>query len=229
MQQVTVSEVGLEGQQLIESAKVLVIGAGGLGTPLLMYLSAAGIGNIGIVDGDNVALSNLSRQFMYNDDEIGKSKVDLLASKLSKQNQAIRVNSFPVMLDDKNANNYIGQYDIICDCTDNAGARILIDKVCGQLQKPLVYGVVSGWDGYITVLHHKKKIVLEHIFSHQILLDRQILNCSDAGIINVTCGIAGSIQAAEVIKIALGISSKLDGGILVFNALEPAFRLFELK
>ena len=115
-----------------------------------------------------------------------------------------------------------------CAIRDNAEARILINKSCGQLQKPLVYAVVKDWEGYVTVLHHTKKVSLEHIFSNASLLDNAALNCSLAGIVNTTCGIAGSIQAAEVFKIVLGMPSELDGSILCFNSLLPSFREFRL-
>ena len=104
----------------------------------------------------------------------------------------------------------------------------LINKTCGQLQKPLVYAVVKDWEGYVTVLHHTKKVWLEDIFSAASLLDNADLNCSLAGIVNTTCGIAGSIQAAEVFKIVLGVDSELDGSILCFNSLQPSFREFKL-
>ncbi len=222
-------EVGLQGQKKIAAGRVLIIGAGGLGTPVSVYLSSAGVGTIGVIDGDKVAKSNLSRQFLFGDDEVGQLKVTVLESKLTKQNSSAQVHTYAEMLNESNAEALIGEYDIVCDCTDNAQARILCDLVCQQLQKPLVYAVVRDWIGYVTVLHHRNKISLQQIFSHDSILESSNLNCSVAGIINTTCGIAGSIQAAEVIKILLDIPSELDGSILTFNSLIPVFRLFKLK
>jgi adenylyltransferase/sulfurtransferase len=229
IQQMIVPEIGTEGQKRIGAAKVLIIGAGGLGIPLTTYLSSAGIGSIGIMDGDRVSASNLSRQFLYTEKEIGLLKVDLLAAKFLEQNPLVSINAHADMLTEENAYHYINPYDIICDCTDNAHARVAIDKTCGRLKKPLIYAVVRGWEGYVTVLHHTKEITLENIFSYQLLIDNETLNCSVTGIVNATCGIAGSIQAAEVMKIILGLPSRLDGGILTFNASDPVFRIFELK
>jgi molybdopterin/thiamine biosynthesis adenylyltransferase len=229
IQQIAVPEIGAEGQQKLRNAKVLVIGAGGLGTPVAVYLAAAGVGVIGIMDGDKVSVSNLSRQFMYLESDKGKLKAGLLRARLKAQNPAVHIDTIPEMLYADNAASYIGKYDIVCDCTDNAAARTLIDKTCGELKKPLVYAAVRGWEGYLTVLHHTKGISLDKIFSQELMLDPDIINCSAAGIVNATCGIAGSLQAAEVIKIITGLPSKLDGGILTFTIADPVFRLFELK
>ena len=229
MQQVIVPEVGAEGLQMLAKSRVLIIGAGGLGIPLSVYLSGSGVGTIGIVDGDKVAATNLSRQFLYDEQDIGGLKATLLVKKLKAQNPSSRLHAFSEMLDETNARRLFNEYDIICDCTDNAAARILCDRICGELHKPLVYAVVRDWQGYVTVLHHQKGMALENIFTPESLLESETLNCSVAGIINSTCGIAGSIQAAEVIKIILGLPSKLDGGILAFNTMDPVFRVFELK
>jgi molybdopterin/thiamine biosynthesis adenylyltransferase len=228
-QQIIVPEIGAEGQQKLAAAKVLIIGAGGLGTPVAVYLAAAGVGTIGIADGDTVALSNLSRQFLYDETNIGQSKAIVLAAKLAAQNAGITINPHEQLLNEANSSALIGQYNVICDCTDNAEARILINTTCGQLNKPLVYAVVKDWEGYVTVLHHTKKVSLEHIFSTSSLLENAALNCSVAGIVNTTCGIAGSNQACEVLKVIFGVGSELDGGILCFNSFGPLFRVFRLK
>lgn len=228
IQQIAVAEMSVEGQQKIAAAKVLIIGAGGLGTPLAVYLAAAGVGTIGLIDADKIVLSNLSRQFMYSETEIGKAKVAVLNFKLNTQNPSINIHSYEEMLTEGNAEKYISSYDIVCDCTDNAATRLLVDKICGQKQKPLVYTAVKDWQGQVTVLHHTQKISLQDIFSLHSMMENGADNCSIAGIINSTCGIAGSIQATEVLKIILGLQSKLDGGILVFDAKEASFKIFKL-
>ncbi|MEO8403431.1 MAG: HesA/MoeB/ThiF family protein [Chitinophagaceae bacterium] len=228
-QQIAVPEIGSKGQHLLATAKVLLIGAGGLGTPAAIYLAAAGVGTIGLVDGDNVTVSNLSRQFLYHEHETGHPKVSVLANRLRQQNPVIVVREHMEMLNTSNAHDIISAFDIICDCTDNVDARILINQTCAMSHKPLVYAAVKDWEGYVTVLHHRKKIDLQNIFSIQSLLENSSLNCSVTGIVNTTCGIAGSIQATEVIKIIVGLPSELDGSILCFNTLNTVFRTFRLN
>jgi len=228
-QQMIVPEIGATGQQRIAAAKVLVIGAGGLGTPVAVYLAAAGVNTIGIADGDIVSVSNLSRQFLYDEKDTGHSKAKVLAAKLTVQNPGVSINVHDEMLDKENGSLLIASYDVVCDCTDNAVARIFIDSVCRQLSKPLVYGVVKDWEGYVTVLHHTKRVSLQDIFAAASLLEQADLNCSVAGIVNTTCGIAGSIQACEALKIILGLPGHLDGGILCFNSLLGVFRVFTLQ
>lgn len=228
-QQILVPELGLEGQKKLQGAKVLIAGVGGLGTPVATYLTAAGVGVMGIADGDTIATGNLHRQFLFSEAEVGQLKAVVLASKLKAQNQAVQVNIHAVMLDDTNSAAIIQQYDIICDCTDDADTRILIDKTCGTWQKPLVYAAVRDWMGYITLLHHRNRINLEQVFSLKELKDTATRNCSVAGIINTTCAIAAALQANETIKLIAGISSELDGGILCFDARGPVFRVMRLN
>ena len=228
-QQMIVPEIGAEGQQRIAAAKVLIIGAGGLGTPVAVYLAAAGAGTIGIADGDIVAVSNLPRQFLYDEKDAGQSKARVLAAKLIGQNPGVSINVHDEILDKENGSRLIASYDVVCDCTDNPVARILIDSICGQLNKPLMYAVVKDWEGYVTVLHHTKRVSLQDIFSASSLLEQADMNCSTAGIVNTTCGIAGSIQACEALKIILGVSGSLDGGILCFNSLRGIYRVFVLQ
>jgi molybdopterin/thiamine biosynthesis adenylyltransferase len=228
-QQILVPEFGPQGQQKLQQAKVLIAGAGGLGTPVATYLTAAGVGTIGIADGDTIAISNLHRQFLFTEAEAGQSKAVVLTTKLKAQNPTVQVNIHAEMLNETNATGIIHQYDIICDCTDDADTRILIDRTCGALQKPLVYAVVRDWTGYITLLYHRKHIALEEVFSLKELKDIATSNCSVAGIINTTCAIAAGIQASETIKLISGLPSKLDGGILCFDARGPVFRILRLN
>jgi len=228
-QQILVPELGLEGQQKLQLAKVLIAGAGGLGTPVATYLTAAGISTIGIVDGDAIAINNLHRQFLFTEAEAGQLKAVVLAAKLKAQNPAVCVNIHAEMLNDSNAVAIIQQYDIICDCTDDADTRILIDRTCGALQKPLVYAAVRDWIGYITLLHHRSHIALEQVFSFWELKDTATSNCSVAGIINTTCAIAAGIQANETIKLIAGLPSELDGGIFCFDARGPVCRVMKLN
>lgn len=227
-QQEMVPEIGSGGQQQISSAKVLVIGAGGLGTPLATYLAAAGTGTVGIADGDMVAITNLHRQFLFTEKEIGQCKATVLATKLKEQNPDVQIHAHTIMIDESNAAAVLNNYDIVCDCTDQVESRILIDKICGRQNKPLVYAAIKDWEGYVTVLHHKNKMALSHIFSSEELRNHAALNCSLTGIINSTCGLAASLQASETLKIISGMPSELDGGILCFDARGPVFRLLKL-
>jgi molybdopterin/thiamine biosynthesis adenylyltransferase len=229
LQQIIVPEVGPSGQERIIAAKVLVVGAGGLGTPVAAYLASAGVGTVDIMDGDMVAETNLARQFLYSESDIGCSKAAILAAKLNQQNPAIPTRPIPMMLEEWNAKDIIGQYDIVCDCSDSVDSRLLTDRICDEQQKPLIYAAVRDWEAYVTVLHGKKRIALNAVFSLDLLKENAAMNCSSAGIINTTCGITGSIQANECLKIILGIDSNLDGGILCINGLGPSFRVLALQ
>ena len=131
-----------------------------------------------------------------------------------------------MFLDQKNAAEIIGKFDVVCDCTDNAETRILIDKTCNSLSKPLIYAAVKDWEGYVTVLHYKKGISLSDVFSFESLKENTSINCTVNGIVNTTCGIAGSIQATEAIKIILKLDDVLDGAILCFNALNQVYKKY---
>lgn len=227
--QIIAPGVGAEGQQKMAAASVLIIGAGGLGTPAAAYLVAAGIGRVGIIDGDTVAESNLSRQFFYNESDIGANKAERLADKLRHQNSLIKIEAIPQMLNETNAKQVIDSYGLVCDCSDNVDARILSDRICGELKKPLMYAAVKEWEAYITLLHGKANQALGDIFAHELLKENAELNCSIAGIINTICGIAGSLQANECLKWILGMDSDLDGGILCIDAGKNIFKIFRIQ
>lgn len=227
LQQISVSEIGRKGQEKLKNAKVLLIGAGGLGTPVATLLSSMGIGVIGIADGDLISKTNLHRQFLYDETEVGHLKTDILISKLRKQNAEVEFINFSYQITEKNIQKTFTNFDIICDCTDNAQSRILINEFCLQYKKPLVYAAVKDWEGYISILHHKNKINLEDIFAGKLLLESNN-SCEIAGIVNTTCTIAGSIQANEVLKIILDLDGQLDGKIMCFNSLSMVFKKFTI-
>jgi molybdopterin/thiamine biosynthesis adenylyltransferase len=229
LQQVKVSEIGIQGQLKINNAKVLVIGAGGLGTPLCTYLTLMGIGNIGIVDFDIIQESNLHRQFHYNAIEIGEKKVEIICKKLKLINNDITIKGIDTKIDIFNSNSIIKDYDIICDCTDDASSRIIIDKSCNTLMKPLVYAAVRDWQGYITILNHFNKIQLNDIFSIDDLKFENENNCNNMGIVSSVCGTIASFQATEVLKLILHFVSNLDGNILCYNGLFNSVRFFKIN
>lgn len=228
IQQIPLAEIGVEGQGKIAGSKVLVIGAGGLGSFVVSNLVAAGVGKLGIVDHDHIERSNLHRQIFYAEDDIGKPKTTVLADKLSNRNSGVTIESFEVKFDKETGLNIVPGYDIVCDCTDNLDARISINNLCRMYNKPLVYAAVAGWEGYITVLHHRKKVSLEEVFSMEAYAKNSIVSCSNGGIIGTTCAVAGSIQANEVLKITLDRDEIIDGILLCFNILGNVFRQFKI-
>lgn len=229
VQQTAVGEIGVYGQHLLSEAKVLIVGAGGLGVPVATYLSAMGIGTIGIADFDRIQETNLHRQFVYTPDDIGRYKVEVLSDRLQVQNPTIKIEPYTTKLTIENAAEITAQYDLVCDCTDNAEIRLLLDQVCQERNKPLIYGAVKGWQGYVTVLHGKAKIKLIDIFSEADLVFESQNNCSIAGVVSTVCGIIGCQQANEVLKVLLEIESNLDGGIFCYDGLSNGTRVLKLR
>lgn len=228
-QQILLPEIGLIGQEKLKQSKVLVIGAGGLGTPVVMYLAAMGIGWIGIVDFDIIQESNLHRQILYTETDVGKSKVEVLSARIKNQNSEVQIDSIYTRLSVDNAKAIIQQYNIICDCSDNVSTRLLVDEICFNFQTPLVYGAVRGWQGYLTIFNAKKKIRLLDVFSKEDLINESKDNCGTSGIVSTVCGIIGSYQATEIIKLILEINSDLDGSILCFDALQNITTTLKFK
>jgi molybdopterin/thiamine biosynthesis adenylyltransferase len=226
-QQFLLPEIGLAGQEKLQAASVLVVGAGGLGTPLSVGLAAMGVGTLGIVDGDKVETGNLHRQFIYTPADIGQNKAAVIQQKLLQQNPDITINYLSHHLTTENATDVLAAYDIVCDCTDNIETRTLIDAVCKQLNKPLVYAAVSGWEGYVTVLHYHKKVGLQQAFPPENNISGAA-NCTVSGIAPPVCSIAANHQATEVLKIILGLNDVLDGKILCFNARLNIYRVLKL-
>lgn len=229
LQQGLVNEVGIEGQRRFSGAKVLIAGAGGLGTPVATYLNAMGIGTLGIADFDIVQETNLHRQFYYTPEDIGKLKIEVLSSRLRTQNPDVTINCYEEKLGLENVSDILGKYDLICDCTDNVNTRVLLDKTCKELNKKLVYAAVRGWQGYVSILHGKAEISLTDIFSESELLFESQNNCSMSGVISTVCGIIGTHQANEVLKIVLGLQSNLDGAIFSYDGLTNQSRTLRLK
>ncbi|MDP1744961.1 MAG: HesA/MoeB/ThiF family protein, partial [Bacteroidota bacterium] len=202
-------EIGMAGQEKIKSAKILVIGAGGLGCPALQYLTAMGIGEIGIVDFDKVEESNLQRQILYSIEDIGKLKTEAAVSKLSKQNPFVKFNSYSVRLENKNAIELFSKYDLIIDGTDNFATRYLVNDACIILNKPLIYGSIYKFEGQVSVLNYTDSSGQSGPTYRCLFptppLSGSIPNCSEIGVLGVLPGIIGTLQATEAIKIISGI------------------------
>jgi sulfur-carrier protein adenylyltransferase/sulfurtransferase len=212
-------DFGPEGQAKLIGSAVLVIGAGGLGCPLLQYLVSMGVGRIGIVDGDVVSISNLPRQILFGPNDIGKKKVEVAKDKLQKLNPDINIEIFPNYIDKKLATYLIPDYDIIADCSDNFSTRYLINDACVLLSKPLAFGAVSRYEGQVALFN----VNLDNEFSgsyrdlHPIMPKAgEVLNCADAGILGVVAGIIGLLQAGEVIKYLTGVGDKLVNKIMYY-------------
>jgi molybdopterin/thiamine biosynthesis adenylyltransferase/rhodanese-related sulfurtransferase len=220
-------EIGLEGQQKLKQAKVLVIGAGGLGCPVLQYLTAAGVGSIGIIDFDKVDESNLQRQVLYNAEDVGKYKVEVAKEKLQKQNPYIQLTAINYQLSSKNALDIISQYDIVVDGSDNFATRYLINDTCVILHKILVFGSIYKFDGQVSVFNFQNGPTYRCLYPDS-PIDGEMANCAEVGVIGVLPGIIGTLQANEVIKIITEIGETLSGKLLTFDALTMQFNTFEI-
>lgn len=221
--QILLKEFGKEGQQKLLQAKVLMIGAGGLGCPALQYLAAAGIGTIGIVDDDTVALTNLHRQPLYSVNDIGSSKAETAAAVLQQLNPEINIIPFIQRLTVENALELMRSFDIIIDGTDNFSTRYLINDACVLLDKPLVYGAVSQFEGQTAILNYRKQST-DKAANYRDLFpqppkDDDVLNCAEAGVLGVLPGIIGTMMANETIKLITGIGEPLINRLFTYNAL----------
>ena len=211
-------EIGIEGQKKIKNAKVLVIGAGGLGCPILQYLTAAGVGTLGICDFDYIDESNLQRQILFGTDDIGKSKAKTAASKLALLNPHVEFNIHDLKLDKSNVLKLFGQYDIIVDGSDNFPTRFLVNDACVIKGKPLVFGAIYKFEGQVSVFNYEGGPTYRCLIPEQ-PDSSEMLSCSQIGVIGVLPGIIGSYQASEVIKIITGVGDVLKGEILLVDTL----------
>ncbi|MES2328828.1 MAG: HesA/MoeB/ThiF family protein [Bacteroidota bacterium] len=223
---------GISGQEKLGKARVLVIGAGGLGCPVIQYLSAAGVGTIGIADGDMVELSNLHRQVLYTSDDIGKLKANVAAQKINTVDPNIHVKVFTGYVTNKNALSLIGNYDIIVDCTDNFIARYLINDACSLLEKPLVFGAVFQYEGQVAVFNAgtttAPKISYRDLFPEPPSAF-SAPDCNTAGVLGVLPGLIGLMQATEVIKIIAGLGEVLDGKLLSYDIRTHQSMIMEIQ
>lgn len=222
-------EVGLAGQERLKAASVICIGAGGLGSPLLLYLAAAGVGRIGIVDGDAVELSNLQRQVIHGSDALGRSKAKSAAARLHELNPHCRIDVHDVMLDITNVMDLIADYDVVCDGTDNFVSRYLINDACVLSGKPLIYGSVQRFEGQVSVFNCNPDSPNFRDLLPVPPLPGAIPSCSEAGVMGVMPGLIGLLQATETIKLITGIGRCLDGRLLVVDALSMRFRELTLR
>jgi molybdopterin/thiamine biosynthesis adenylyltransferase len=223
--QIILKDIGILGQKKILSSKVLIIGAGGLGSPVAEFLSRAGIGSLGIVDDDKVSLSNIHRQSLYNTSDIGKFKVKIAKNKIKKINPNTKVTIYKIRLINENFRKIINDYDYIVDGSDNFATKFLLNDFCLKFKKTLIVGAISKFDGHIFTFNFKnKKIPCLRCFFQESNISDDLLNCESEGILGTVAGIIGTIQANEVLKKILNIGKSLDSYILILDLLNLNFR-----
>lgn len=223
--QILLPEVGLAGQEKLKAAKVLIIGAGGLGCPVLLYLAAAGVGQLGIVDDDSVDVTNLHRQILYSNADVGKNKSVTAANKLAAINPFVKINVHPVRLAEENAAELVSAYDLVIDASDNFPTRYLVNDVCVKLDKPFVFGSILRFEGQVSVFNYQNGPTYRCLFPDAAEGD----NCEEAGVIGILPGIIGTYMTNEAIKIICGIGNILSGKLMVINALTSSVQIFEFS
>jgi molybdopterin-synthase adenylyltransferase len=226
---ILLQEVGGTGQAKLKSARVLVVGAGGLGSPLMLYLAAAGIGTIGIVDDDVVDLSNLQRQIAHTTDRIGVPKVASAAAAAIAINPDLNVEAHPTRLNPGNALDLIGRYDIVCDGTDNFSTRFLIADACALAKRTLVSAAVLRFEGQLSVFKPHEGGPCYRCLYPEAPPPGTVPTCSEAGVLGAVTGVMGTLQATEVLKEILGIGDTMSGRLLVWDALATRFRTIKLR
>ena len=248
--QLMLREVGLSGQRALRKARVMVVGLGGLGCPVVQYLAAAGVGHLVLVDADRVSLSNLQRQILYTQKDVGELKVEVARGFVQRQNAQIEVSIHTEMLSAENATDLLALADIVVDCTDNFAARYLINDACASANKPWVYGSIAKFEGQVAVFN--ALIAASADKSGEVLVSRpteesvvrslnyrdvfpnppgdgEIQNCAEAGVLGALAGIVGSIQGMEVMKWILGLNGLLVNQMLTYNAINHSMVKFQLN
>ena len=224
--QIILKEIGFSGQKKIKNAKVLIVGMGGLGCPLLIYLANIGIQNIGIIDHDKIELTNLNRQILFSEQDIGKSKVIQAYKKIKQIDKKIKIKIFEKKLEKKNITKIFKKFDIICDGTDNFETRLLINDYSKIMKKILISGAINKFDGHLFKFDFRSKSPCFRCFMSEVPISNN--NCSEDGVSSPIAGIIGSLQANEVLKTILDLKSNLSGKILVFNSLENSMRRLKI-
>lgn len=225
--QIILPELGIAGQQKLKNARVLMVGAGGLGCPVLQYLVAAGIGFIGIVDDDIVDETNLHRQILYSAGDIGKNKALVAVEKLSILNPHVKFSAYPVRLSMQNADQLFGAYDLVIDGSDNFPTRYLVNDTCVALGLPLIFGSLFKFEGQVSVFNYRGGPDYRSIFPEPPGID-EVPNCAEIGVIGVLPGIIGTYMANEAIKVICEMGEVLSGKLLCVNALDGTSNIFKI-
>ena len=225
--QIILKKIGFSGQKKIHNSKVLIIGMGGLGCPLLTYLAASGVGILGIVDDDKIEISNLNRQTLFSTSDVGKFKVDQAKNKINKYYSKIKVKIFKKKITKINVKSIIKDFDIICDGTDNFETRYIINDECKRRKKILISAAINKFDGHLYKFNFKKKSSCYRCF----MPEKPIVenNCQSDGVFSPLAGILGTLQANEVLKTILGLSENSKNQIVVFDSIKLDFRNIKLN
>ena len=219
--QIALPEIGEQGQRKIQNANVLIVGMGGLGSPVALYLAAAGVGTLHLVDADVVSLSNLGRQILYNTTHLGKSKVEIAKQVLQDINPDVQIVPHHEFLVEENALSLVEKADVVVDCSDNFATRYLLYDVCKQAGKPLVFGAIEGWEGILTVFTSESPFTLKDLFGGT-------TRTPSKAVIGVTPAVLGSLQANEALKIIGNYGEPLSSKLLSVNLLTNQFNLIDL-
>ena len=226
--QIQLPEIGLQGQEKLTRSHVLVIGAGGLGCPVLQYLATAGVGAIAIVDGDTISLENLNRQTLYTESEVGRKKADIAKEKVSALNPRISVMAISSYLNYENAHDLIPKADVVVDCTDNIPSRYLLSDFTAFYDKPLVFAGIHRFEGQIALFNGRNKTTYRDLFPYD--PDKVApASCNENGVLGPVAGLIGMFQAMEVIKYLLGVGESLDGKLMIYNTLTNSSKVFTIK
>ena len=220
---ISLPDVGIEGQRLIDKSRILVIGAGGLGSPVLLYLAAAGVGEIGIIDDDLVDLSNLQRQIIHAESNIGTSKVESAKAQILSINSTIKITTWNTRLSPDNAQEILAGWDIVIDGTDNIPTRYLVDDICKINQIPWIYGSIYRFEGQASVFNFEGGPCYRDLFPEP-PPSNAIPSCAEGGVFGVLPGVIGSIQATEAIKIIINKGQSLSGKLLIYDAESMTFK-----
>ncbi len=227
--QVLLKDFGFEGQNRLSCSSVLVIGAGGLGCPALQYLAAAGIGTIGIVDDDVISIHNLHRQILFHTTDIGHKKAEVAARRLNEMNDQVVINIYDQHLSNSNAFDILRNYDVVVDASDNFVTRYIVSDACRLLNKPLVYGAISRYEGQVAVFNVGSDSTNYRDLFPEPPSPGSVANCSEAGVLGVLPGMIGVMQAAEVIKLVAGIGQPLINRLYSYNASTNEGYVFDIE
>ena len=221
-------EVGILGQQKLKESSIAIVGCGGLGNFCLQSLVAMGIGRITIIDDDIIDLSNLQRQVLFKEEDMGKLKVNIAKRVLEKQNSEVMITVYEKRLTSKNCDDLLRDVDIVVDCTDNFATRLVVDRYCSSHQVPMIYGGIRGFEGNVSVFNYQGGKSLEETFeNHEDIFQSE--NCQDSGVMPQVVALAANLQVNEAIKIILEFPNVLQGKLQVFHSLKNNFRVYDLK
>ena len=226
---ILLAEIGGTGQAALRAARVLIVGAGGLGSPVLLYLAAAGVGTIGVVDDDVVELSNLSRQIAHRTADLGASKVDSALHAARAINPLVRLIGHAVRLDAGNAAGLVAEYDLVCDGSDNFATRAAVAEACRRAQRTLVSAAVLRFEGQLAVFRAGAGQACYRCLYPQAPADGEVPSCAQAGVLGAVVGVMGTLQAVEAVKEITGIGESLAGRLLIWDALAVSFRTIRLR